>query len=78
MKMLVDLEAARPGSAFLFPGDCAGFIDPVRLAAGPPATSAKWFLWSCHLPVPLDKKYQLDLATYDRYWTGAEGSTPKQ
>ena len=25
-----------------------------------------------------EKKYQLDMATYDRYWTGAEGSTPKQ
>jgi integrase len=33
MKMLADLKAGRPGSAFLFPGDCAGFIDPDKFDA---------------------------------------------
>jgi integrase len=33
MKILADLKAGRPGSAFLFPGDCAGFIDPDKFDA---------------------------------------------
>ena len=28
MKLLADLKAGNPDSAFLFPGECSGFIDP--------------------------------------------------
>ena len=28
MKMLADLKVAKPDGAFIFPGDCNGFIDP--------------------------------------------------
>jgi len=28
MKMLAELKVGKPGSAFLFPGRCSGFIDP--------------------------------------------------
>ena len=28
MKMLAELKVGKPGSAFLFPGSCSGFIDP--------------------------------------------------
>jgi integrase len=28
MKMLADLKVGKPDSAFIFPGDCNGFIDP--------------------------------------------------
>src|SRR5215467_2730309 len=28
MKMLAELKVGKPGTAFLFPGDCSGFIDP--------------------------------------------------
>lgn len=28
MKMLAELKVGKPGIAFLFPGNCAGFIDP--------------------------------------------------
>ena len=31
--MLADLKAGRPGAAFLFPGDCTGFIDPDKFDA---------------------------------------------
>jgi integrase len=33
MKMLADLKAGKPDSAFLFPGNCAGFIDPDKFDA---------------------------------------------
>ena len=28
MKMLAELKVGKPGTAFLFPGKCSGFIDP--------------------------------------------------
>src|SRR3982751_3085470 len=28
MKMLAELKVGKPGMAFLFPGNCSGFIDP--------------------------------------------------
>ncbi len=28
MKMLADLKVGKPDGAFIFPGDCNGFIDP--------------------------------------------------
>jgi integrase len=33
MKMLADLKSGRPDTAFLFPGDCNGFIDPDKFDA---------------------------------------------
>ena len=33
MKLLADLKVGKPDSAFLFPGDCHGFIDPDRFDA---------------------------------------------
>jgi integrase len=33
MKMLADLKAGKADSAFLFPGDCSGFIDPDKFDA---------------------------------------------
>lgn len=33
MKMLADLKAGKPDSAFIFPGDCNGFIDPDKFDA---------------------------------------------
>jgi len=33
MKLLADLKAGNPDSAFLFPGECSGFIDPDKFDA---------------------------------------------
>jgi integrase len=33
MRMLGDLKVGKPDSAFIFPGECSGFIDPDRLDA---------------------------------------------
>jgi len=34
MKMLAELKVGKPGTAFLFPGNCSGFIDPDMFDAG--------------------------------------------
>jgi hypothetical protein len=33
MKMLADLKVGKPDGAFIFPGDCNGFIDPDQFDA---------------------------------------------
>jgi integrase len=33
MKMLADLKVGKPDSAFVFPGECSGFIDPDKFDA---------------------------------------------
>ena len=33
MKMLADLKVGKPDMAFIFPGDCNGFIDPDKFDA---------------------------------------------
>jgi integrase len=33
MKMLADLKVGKPDDAFIFPGDCSGFIDPDKFDA---------------------------------------------
>jgi integrase len=33
MKMLADLKVGKPDSAFIFPGECSGFIDPDKFDA---------------------------------------------
>jgi len=33
MKLLADLKAGKPDSAFLFPGECSGFVNPDKFDA---------------------------------------------
>ena len=45
MKMLADLKAGKPDGAFIFPGDCNGFIDPDNSTPRSGSPSLKRPVW---------------------------------
>ena len=71
MKMLVDLKIGKPDGAFIFPGDCNGFIDPDKFDLEvwkPIAEKATWQARAFMTCEPVDA--QSETAAYVRDQVG--------